>query len=55
MKNFKNPVAKSDGNDQVVHGTSFYVVNKNGELIKDFDGSADFDADKIMKEIERLR
>ncbi|MEC5268464.1 SCO family protein [Heyndrickxia coagulans] len=55
MKNFKNPVAKSDGNDQVVHGTSFYVVNKDGELIKDFDGSADFDAEKIMKEIEKLR
>lgn len=55
MKNFKNPVAKSDGNDQIVHGTRFYLVNKNGELAKDYDGNEDFDAQEILKDIKGLR
>ncbi len=55
LKNFKNPVAKSDGNDQVVHGTKFYLLNKNGELVKDYDGNEDFDAEAILKDIGRLR
>src|SRR5690606_38306256 len=35
-KNFKTIVKKPENDDQVIHGTSFYVINKDGEIVEEF-------------------
>ncbi|MED1202449.1 SCO family protein [Heyndrickxia acidicola] len=57
--NFKEIVVKPDNDDQVIHGTSFYLVNKKGQVVSDYSGTNTgknpFDADKIMNDINALR
>lgn len=36
--NFKAAVEKDTANDQVIHGTSFYLVNKTGTIVAKYDG-----------------
>lgn len=38
QKNFKTIVAKPKGGGEVVHGTSFYLINQEGVIIKSYDG-----------------
>lgn len=57
--NFKEVVVKPENDDQVIHGTSFYLVNKKGQVVSDYSGTNvgknRFDADKIMNDINALR
>lgn len=54
-KNFKAPAFKPENDDQVIHGSAFYVINKEGEIVKDFSGVEDVQFSHIMKEVKRLR
>ncbi|MFS0637597.1 SCO family protein [Mesobacillus foraminis] len=38
LKNFKTIVKKPDLDNQVLHGTSFYLIDKDGTIIKSYDG-----------------
>ncbi len=54
-KNFKTIVKKPENDDQVIHGTSFYVINKDGEIVEEFQGNTDVPFDEIMSEVKSLR
>lgn len=58
-KNFKTIVAPPpEGSDQITHGTSFYLVDENGKIIKDYSGvdSGDkrFPKEEIVSDIKKL-
>lgn len=38
MANFRTIARKPEAEDQVIHGTSFYLVDRNGVVMKDYDG-----------------
>ncbi|MFB3160051.1 SCO family protein [Neobacillus sp. 179-J 1A1 HS] len=38
LKNFKTIVKKPETDNQVIHGTSFYLINQEGNVVKDYDG-----------------
>lgn len=38
LKNFKTIVKKPDNENQVIHGTSFFLVDQNGKIVKSYDG-----------------
>lgn len=38
LKNFKTIVKKPDTNNQVIHGTSFFLIDQEGKVVKDYDG-----------------
>jgi protein SCO1/2 len=52
-KNFKTVVKKPRDDDQVVHGTRFYLVNKHGEIIADYPGDKDVPFKQIVKDIKK--
>ncbi|MEK3887512.1 SCO family protein [Bacillus sp. FSL K6-3431] len=51
-KNFKTIVKKPRDDDQVIHGVSFYLLNKNGEIIGDYPGDTDVPFKQILKDIK---
>ncbi|GAB3070408.1 SCO family protein [Salinicoccus sesuvii] len=57
--NFKTIVAPPPkGSNQVTHGTSFYLIDQNGKIIKDYygidRGDTDFALDEIVSDVETL-
>lgn len=38
MDNFKTIARKPENDDQVLHGTSFFLIDKNGVIMKSYDG-----------------
>lgn len=53
MENFKAIARKPENDDQVVHGTSFYLVDKNGVIMTDYNG-VNPPVDEIIKDAEIL-
>lgn len=53
MESFKSVARKPVNEDQVVHGTSFYLVDQEGVVRKFYDG-IDPPAEEIMNDIEIL-
>ncbi|WP_404442185.1 SCO family protein [Sutcliffiella horikoshii] len=53
-ENFKTIVAKPKNGGEVVHGTSFYLINQEGTIIKSYDG-LDVPYEEIMEHIEILQ
>ncbi|RIW28784.1 SCO family protein [Bacillus salacetis] len=53
-KSFKSLVADDPNTDQVVHQTSFYLVNQEGETVKSYSGYEDVPYDQIALDIEAL-
>ncbi|MFD1032694.1 SCO family protein [Metaplanococcus flavidus] len=53
MENFKSLARKPENEDQVAHGTSFYLVDREGVIRKDYDG-INPPADEIMSDAEIL-
>uniref|UniRef100_UPI001C2FBE1F SCO family protein n=1 Tax=Bacillus sp. GbtcB13 TaxID=2824758 RepID=UPI001C2FBE1F len=39
LKSFKANVKKPEDEDQVIHQSSFYLVDPNGKVDKDYDGA----------------
>ncbi|MFA7746151.1 SCO family protein [Salinicoccus roseus] len=58
-QNFKTIVAPPPaGTNQVTHGTSFYLIDQNGKIIKDYpgldQGDSEFPLSEIVSDVERL-
>jgi protein SCO1/2 len=54
MDSFKTIVQKPSNSDQVVHGTSFYLIDQNGVVMKDYDGVDQPPYDQIITDIKAL-
>lgn len=52
LKNFKEWVVKPEDDDQVIHGTRFFLMNKDGEVISDYPGDVDVPYKQILKDIK---
>jgi protein SCO1 len=55
LENFKTIVQKPVSEDQVIHGTSFYLVDKKGTIVKDYTGLAEIPLKEIIKDIKILQ
>lgn len=53
-ESFKTIVQKPKNSDQVLHGTSFYVVDQNGVVMKDYNGVENPPYDQMIKDIKAL-
>ncbi|VEF48743.1 electron transport protein SCO1/SenC [Bacillus freudenreichii] len=51
-KNFKTIVKKPRDDDQVIHGITFYLFNKDGEIIGDYPGDKEVPFKQIIKDIK---
>lgn len=54
VDSFKTLVKKTDGNDQVIHGTSFMLVDQEGTVVKSYSGVSDVPKDKILVDMESI-
>ena len=42
------------GDDQVTHGTRFFLINPQGEVIKNYDGMNGKVVDEIINDLKKL-
>lgn len=55
IKHFKNFVqAPADGDDQVIHGTSFFLVSPEGEVVKNYDGVEMKNMETILADLKKV-
>lgn len=55
IKSFANLVKEpAPGDDQVMHGTRFFLVNPKGQIIKNYDGMKADEMDVIFSDLEKL-
>ncbi|WP_404329026.1 SCO family protein [Mesobacillus maritimus] len=55
MDNFKTLVVKPDEGDQVIHQTYFYLVNQEGEIMKQYSGLNDIPFEEIISDIKAIQ
>jgi protein SCO1 len=55
LETFKTIVKKPESGDQVIHGTSFYLMDGEGKVMKDYTGLAEMPMDEIIKDIKSLQ
>lgn len=53
-ENFQSFVKNDPSSDQVVHGTSFYLMDKNGEVAHNYDGYGDVPVDEIVGDLKNI-
>lgn len=53
MDNFRTYAKKPEVDNQVIHGTSFFLVDKNGVVVKEFSG-LDAPVDDLLKDLQYL-
>ncbi|MGP4062654.1 SCO family protein [Halobacillus sp. H74] len=49
-ESFKTVAVKTEGNDQVTHGASFYLVGTEGQVLKKYKGDVDVPYDQIVED-----
>lgn len=49
---FKAIVKKPEGEDQVIHQTSFYLVGPDGKVLKDYNGMQNIPYDDILADVK---
>ncbi|WP_411809499.1 SCO family protein [Bacillus sonorensis] len=54
LKSFKAIVKKPENEDQVIHQSSFYLVDQEGKVVKDYDGAKDTPYSEIIADIKIL-
>lgn len=54
-ESFKTLVKKPEGEDQVIHGTDFFLVDQEGKIIQNYNGAKDFPLEEIIKDIKILQ
>lgn len=54
MKSFKTIVADIPDSTQVLHGTTFALVNQEGQVVKLYSGNVEVPFDKIVKDMKAL-
>lgn len=55
VSSFKAIVQKPKNNDQVIHGTKFYVIDQNGVVVKDFNGVENTPYEEIIDVVKALQ
>lgn len=55
MDNFKTIVQKPENEDQVIHQTSFYIMDQDGKIIRDYTGLQDIPFEEMIKHIKILQ
>lgn len=55
MDNFKTIVQKPKEDDQVIHGTDFYLMDQEGKIIRYYTGLNKIPTDEIIKHIKILQ
>lgn len=55
LKNYKTIVKKPVNEDQVIHGTDFYLVDKNGTIVKYYNGLEESSFKEIINDIKTLQ
>ncbi|WP_240452203.1 SCO family protein [Virgibacillus sp. YIM 98842] len=55
IKSFQSPLLEPpEGDDQFTHGTSFYLVSPEGEVLKKYNGVESSETDIIMGDLRRV-
>lgn len=54
VDSFKTLVKKTEGNDQVIHGSSFMLVSQEGKVVKSYSGVSDVPKDEIVVDLENI-
>jgi len=54
-KNFKTTVNKPEHSDMVMHGVYFYLIDRNGKILKYYQGSKDVPYEEILKHMKVLQ
>lgn len=52
--NFKTFVKDDPTSEQIIHGTSFYLMDQEGAIVSNYDGFADVPIDQIQRDLEKL-
>ncbi|MBA2174356.1 SCO family protein [Halobacillus locisalis] len=55
IKSFQSPLKQLEDTDQFAHGTSFYLINPEGEVIKSYSGTKADSMNKIIEDIKALK
>ncbi|ASK63652.1 cytochrome c oxidase assembly protein [Virgibacillus phasianinus] len=55
IKSFKSALEKVKDSDQLMHGTSFFLVSPEGNAIKRYSGIKAAEMDKIVKDIKEMK
>ncbi|GGJ98014.1 SCO1 protein [Lentibacillus kapialis] len=55
VKSFKSAVEQLPDSDQVMHGTSFFIVTPEGNAIKNYDGRKAGNMEKIVEDIQAMK
>lgn len=55
QKNFKAIVKKPVNQEQVIHGTDFYLVDQKGNIVQYYNGINDVPYEQILEHIEMLQ
>src|SRR5699024_12796806 len=56
IKSVRSLVKEAEyGDDQVRHGTLFYLVNPDGEIVKSYDGQNAENMDDILEDLKKLK
>lgn len=53
-ESFKTPVQKTAASDQVTHGTSFFLVDQKGIIVKKYSGSVNTPYEEIVQDVKAL-
>ncbi|MFZ3579675.1 SCO family protein [Virgibacillus sp. DJP39] len=55
IKSFKSAVEKVPDTDQFMHGTSFFLVSPEGNVIKRYSGTKAADMEQIVEDIKKMK
>ncbi|MCQ6560229.1 SCO family protein [Paenibacillus mendelii] len=55
LNSFKSVLVKDTSSDQVIHGTSFFLVDPSGTVVAKYDGMQDTPYDKIIRDAKSLQ
>ncbi|WP_226585274.1 SCO family protein [Halobacillus litoralis] len=53
-ESFKTAAQKTEGNDQVVHGSAFYLVGKDGTVLKKYKGDTNVPVEQIVEDAKTV-
>ncbi|TXL64481.1 SCO family protein [Cerasibacillus terrae] len=58
VNSFKTSLQKASpgtGNDQIAHGTSFFLVNPKGKIVKKYDGVGDKGQEEAVEDVKAIQ
>ncbi|WP_181348995.1 SCO family protein [Thalassobacillus sp. CUG 92003] len=55
IKSFQSPLEKDETSDQMFHGTSFYLINPEGEVIKRYNGQEAEEMQNIVDDLNQVQ